>query len=184
MPASQGQVNGQEQEQEDNRSLSKPSPSGELNIAPTALLEPGEQVNLPPTKKSKKDEMPAVPLLLNTPEFLAAWKDWEQHRLEIKKKLTPMAVTKQYNEMVGWGVEKSVQLINNAIAKGWQGIFDVRENGSNGHGKPSHSIQADGTYRDPMGEQRAKLILPSMRIREDGRWDVTGRDGVTVIKDL
>ena len=65
---------------------------------------------------------------LNTDAFKKVWGEWEQHRTEIKKKLTPLAVTKQLNKFAAWGHDKAIQAIETAIENGWQGVFEPTEN--------------------------------------------------------
>ena len=67
---------------------------------------------------------------LKTPEFLKAWRDWEQHRRETKKPLTPMAIKKQSDMLATIGPVRATAAINYSIANGYQGIFEPR-NGNN-----------------------------------------------------
>lgn len=74
--------------------------------------------------KDNKDKGPTIPSELDTPLFKAAWADWNQHRKEKGKKLTPLSVKKQMNQMVKWGVDRAILAINHSITKGWLSIFE------------------------------------------------------------
>jgi len=64
-----------------------------------------------------------LPDALNAPIFLAAWADWVEHRKQIKKKLTPLAVKKQLTTLAALGPASAAHWIANSIAQGWQGIY-------------------------------------------------------------
>ncbi len=88
------------------------------------------------SKTKRKDAVPALPLVLNTPEFLNAWRDWLQHRKEKKKPVQPGSQTElqQLKTLQDWGVERSIAAIRFTIFKGWDGLREPDENGrKNGH---------------------------------------------------
>lgn len=101
----------------------------------------------------------SIPEVLDTPEFLTVWDAWCDHRVEIRKRLTPTSVRQQLAELAGWGERRAVAAIRHTIAKGWTGIREAEE----ANGKPkltdaerraaSVATQADlaGGY-DPYGE--------------------------------
>lgn len=61
------------------------------------------------------------------PDFLmAAWNEWEQHRNEKKKPITPLARKKQISALVAMGEERAIVAINHSIANGWTGIFEPK----------------------------------------------------------
>ena len=64
----------------------------------------------------------SIPPVLDAPEFRAAWADWEKHRREIKKKLTPTSVERQLKKLAAIGVERAVRCIEHTIEKGWTGL--------------------------------------------------------------
>lgn len=73
--------------------------------------------------KRKPAEMPPMPQALAvSPEFVAAWADWCEHRRESKKALTPLSVKEQYRTLAELGPERAVYEIRRAIRGGWQGI--------------------------------------------------------------
>jgi len=66
-----------------------------------------------------------IPPKLNFPEFIRSWSDWQQHRKEIKKKLTPLSVQKQFNFLIKQ--DDPVEVIDAAILSGWTGLW--KQNG-------------------------------------------------------
>ena len=77
---------------------------------------------------------------LNTPEFQGAWRDWEQHRAEIRHKLTPTSAKRQLKMLSDAGPEAAVKMIEQSIEKGWRGLFPV---GSEGGASSREKRQAD-----------------------------------------
>jgi hypothetical protein len=55
--------------------------------------------------------------------FKAAWSEWEQHRKEIRKPLTPTSSHKQLTKLAAMGETQAIEAINQSIENGWQGIF-------------------------------------------------------------
>lgn len=86
-----------------------------------------------------------IPPDLDRPEFLEIWNDWIQDRRERKKPVTAGAARRQLKKCQGWGITKSIQIINNAIEKGWLGLIEPDGRplvtGPNGKSnlKPDHS---------------------------------------------
>lgn len=86
---------------------------------------------IPP--KPKKPAAPAgvtvIPLLLSTDEFAASWRDWLQHRKEIKHPIPPGSQTEkgQLKQLEEWGVERAIAAIRFTIFKGWQGLKEPDE---------------------------------------------------------
>jgi len=91
-----------------------------------------------PKLETKQNPKPnpasAEPLVLPFgSEFLAVWQEWEQYRLESKKRLTRSTAKKQI-ALLGARPEKvAIAMINQSIQNGWQGIFEIKQD-SNGAG--------------------------------------------------
>lgn len=74
-------------------------------------------------KKSNRELFSADEILpFDSEEFREAWNEWQQHRREIKKKLTPTSIRQQLRELRDMGEAKAIDAIRFTIAKGWQGI--------------------------------------------------------------
>lgn len=82
-----------------------------------------------PTKERKKENNIEVPENLNTEEFLATWKDWLAYRKEIKKTMTERTQKMQLKKLSGYSVGIAIAMIEQSIENGWQGIFDLKDNG-------------------------------------------------------
>lgn len=83
--------------------------------------------------KSGKNKTNAVvfPSSLDTPAFKTAWSEWEAHRKEIRKKLTPRSVELQLKECERMGVDRAVAMIYHTIKNGWTGLREEKTFGRN-----------------------------------------------------
>lgn len=75
-----------------------------------------------------------LPPELDTPAFRSAWAEWEQHRREIKKKLTPLSVKLAINQLASLGEKAAIEAIRHSIANGWTGIHPPDERRGNANG--------------------------------------------------
>ena len=73
---------------------------------------------------AKKPDTIPIPPTLDTPEFREAWAAWQQHRREIRKKLTPTTVDRQLKKLAKYGPTGAVASIEASIEAGWTGLFD------------------------------------------------------------
>ena len=94
-------------------------------------------------KRCKKKARPVtIPDCLNTPAFTAAWNDFTEHRKEIKKPMTPRAAAMQLKKLEAYTPDIAAAMVEQSIAGGWQGIFELKQNGSKGNGrKPQHETK-------------------------------------------
>ena len=78
--------------------------------------------------KTIKDNIDVVlfPDSLNTPEFINQWSEWCTYRTQIKKKLSPLTQKKQLQNLEKFGSAKAIEMIDQSISKGWQGLFEVK----------------------------------------------------------
>ena len=53
----------------------------------------------------------------------SAWGDYEKHRKEKKKPITPLSKTKQQNVLRKYSHDEQRQIIDKAIANGWVGLY-------------------------------------------------------------
>jgi len=60
-------------------------------------------------------------------EFLECWNEWQTFRSEIKKPLTPTAIKKQLQMLLGKNVATAIAMIEQSIRNQWQGIFELKE---------------------------------------------------------
>jgi hypothetical protein len=82
-----------------------------------------------------------IPASLNSSSFRIAWTDFQEHRRQLHKKLTPLAAKKQLANLAGMGPDRAVAAINHSIAQGWQSIYEPpsRRTGS----QPQPTTEAD-----------------------------------------
>jgi hypothetical protein len=72
-------------------------------------------------KSTEKEE---IELPFSSPDFLMFWSNWEQHRIEIKKKLTPTTKKQQLTKLGEMGEARAIAALKHSLAGGWQGIFE------------------------------------------------------------
>jgi hypothetical protein len=73
--------------------------------------------------------VPNLPSDLNVPKLRTAWHDWQEHRAQMRKPITPKSAEKSFAQFVKWGIDRSVAAIEHSIAGGYQGIFEPSSNG-------------------------------------------------------
>lgn len=59
--------------------------------------------------------------------FGEAWQNWEKYRAERRQKLTPSSVKMQIKFLSSFSEETAIQIINQSIANGWQGLFELKQ---------------------------------------------------------
>ncbi len=79
------------------------------------------------TPKPPSVDLPDIPESLDVPVFRDAWGTWTTHRSEIKKKLTPMSVSRQFAKLARMGPARAAAAIEYSVANGWTGIFEESE---------------------------------------------------------
>lgn len=93
---------------------------------------------------------PTIPASLQSPEFETAWREWKQHRREIKHPLQTTQAQKQIDGFTRWGSTRSVIAINWTIMKGWRGIAepdDARDTAIDQKPKQSMPVDVDEMLR-------------------------------------
>jgi hypothetical protein len=82
-----------------------------------------------------------------------AWKEFVQHRVEIKKKLTAGAAKKNRLVLDGLPFGEQQEIVDQAIRSGWTGLFPLKKGGG-GNGENRRSLSAVDRVRIA-GDQRA-----------------------------
>jgi uncharacterized protein YdaU (DUF1376 family) len=77
-----------------------------------------------------------IPEKLDTPEFIESFNEFIKYRKKIKKPLSDMSAKKQIKKLSEFSVNDAIKMIDQTIANGWQGIFEVKD-GSNRQGNQS-----------------------------------------------
>lgn len=71
-----------------------------------------------------------IPASLQTARFVASWREFEQHRIEIKPRLTPTSAKRALAKLAKFTEDECVEAIDQSIASGWKGIFPRKLRGS------------------------------------------------------
>lgn len=77
------------------------------------------------TEKNKNEVK--IPDKLNTPEFLAAWEEWQLYRKQKRQTLTPVSIKRQLEFLASIGVQDAIISINESIRNGYTGLFPVKQ---------------------------------------------------------
>jgi hypothetical protein len=102
------------------------------------------------SKGNEKKEKKAPPKGYDVPFVngsLKAWQEWEQYMKERKKKLTPSTAKKQFKFLGGRPESEIIEIINRSIEKGWQGLFELNNNGNNSRSTKESLRRADATIQ-------------------------------------
>jgi hypothetical protein len=102
-----------------------------------------------------KEEPSIEPSLYSAREQVneAAWQEFVQHRVEIKRKLTPGSEKKNRLVLDGLPFDDQKQIVDQAIRSGWTGLFPLKKGGG-GNGENRRSLSAVDRVRIA-GDQRA-----------------------------
>lgn len=96
-------------------------------------------------------EPTVIPDSLDTPDFRAAWAEWERHRAEMRHKLTPTSTRQQLRRLEDMGHDNAISAIQHSIANGYRGIFPPNER--RGETRPRGGRQA---ARPPRAARRGE----------------------------
>lgn len=86
----------------------------------------------------------------NLPDWLdkEVWERWEQHRKEIRKKLTPTTIKSQLR-MLEKHKANHVEIIEKSIQNGWTGLFEITDNRK----KPANKLESKSGKYANVGEK-------------------------------
>lgn len=97
--------------------------------------------------KEKKTKYFSLPVELDKKITPEQWNEWQDYRKEIKKPLTPTAISKQVKFLTEQ--PNPAECINTAIMNSWQGLFEVRGNGQTPQPEKKYTTEE---YRNVFGE--------------------------------
>ena len=94
-----------------------------------------------PVKTEKSKNEVKIPDKLNTPEFLAAWEEWQTYRKQKRKTLTAVSIKKQLEFLASIGVQDAIISINESIKNGYTGLFKVKQAARNNNDNGFDAIE-------------------------------------------
>jgi hypothetical protein len=132
--------------EEINQPINQPSTNDQPTInQPSTNDQPHlNNVNKETRKQGKQES--SLPLPFDDPDFADAWNDWQQHRREKKKPLTPTSIKLQFKTLKEMGVDRAIKAIDFSIEKGYTGIFEPNQTPSKS--KASNFDNGQGTTCD------------------------------------
>ena len=79
----------------------------------------------------------AVLLPYNSSDFKLFWANWEQHRKETKKPITPTSRKQQFAKLAEMGERRAIEALKHSLAGGYAGIYEPSTS------KPNRSTHND-----------------------------------------
>lgn len=74
--------------------------------------------------KKREEKISVLPFFSD--EFNNAWSDWQKHRKELKKKLTPSTEKKQLDFLGGRPENEAIAILEQSMMNGWTGLFEIK----------------------------------------------------------
>lgn len=123
------------------RRFEPPGESGGIQENPDVVSASYSDNDNDPEDDTERARAPDSPPFTSG-EFLNALSDFEQHRKEIRHKLTPKARQAMYADFLKWGELRSILAMREAIRNGWRGVFEPKSNGNARHSNVESSLAA------------------------------------------
>lgn len=109
-----------------------------------------------PTRVRSKSEKPGVfdfPLPFQSDAFKAAWQEWHDFRRKTKKAYPTVESQQKALKLLGdMGESKAIASIENSIANGYQGLFEVKEKSFNKHNSDGNTQIKNGRVEPAGGD--------------------------------
>jgi hypothetical protein len=90
-----------------------------------------EEIREEKKKEEKKKAVVIDKLPFDSDSFSEAWSNWVEHRIQLKKKLTPKTKEMQLRTLGAFSEQEAIDMINQSIGNGWTGLFELK-NKANG----------------------------------------------------
>jgi hypothetical protein len=120
--------------------------------------EPAKQVK--PTKKPKEELVYTIPDNIDNDEFRVWWSKWLEHLGQKKKKPTQNAIEMQLGKLSKAGVVTAIAMLQQAIEKNWQGLYEVKT--------PPVAVQPNGEDRIAYLSNKS-LKTPHLMTKEENQ---------------
>jgi hypothetical protein len=103
----------------------------ELPIEPPTARKRAPSPSSVASESNRGSAAPTIPLLLQTPKFLEAWRKYDDYRQKgrAKKNWTRYAKEAAIEKCSKLGSDRAVEAIQHSMANGWDGIFEAKDNG-------------------------------------------------------
>jgi hypothetical protein len=88
----------------------------------------GSPIEGSPLKDLPPSDAVEMPNNLNTPQFLDAWRDWQEYRLSLGGK--NMNPARMFREQLRWlaqfPTDTATEILRQSMRNGWQGLFELK----------------------------------------------------------
>lgn len=85
-----------------------------------------------PKTNNNKERAEALVLPYNSSDFKLFWANWEQHRKETKKPITPTSRKQQFAKLAEMGERRAIEALKHSLAGGYAGIYEPSTSKPNG----------------------------------------------------
>lgn len=109
-----------------------------------------DSLNLIPESNHAPDKPAQMPQVAGLD--VEAWVRWEKYRREIRKPIKPASLLAAQRQLAGYGEFQS-QVVEQSIANGYQGLFELKGNG-NGKNGSSRADRVSATIAELTGANR------------------------------
>lgn len=75
-------------------------------------------------KTNNKERAVALVLPYDSSDFKLFWANWEQHRKETKKPITPTSRKQQFAKLAEMGERRAIEALKHSLAGGYAGIYE------------------------------------------------------------
>ena len=148
----------------DDSACSELAPPASLELAPPASpeLAPPASLELAQTTPINvpSERYKAPPELDNE-----LWVEWEKHRRAMRKPLTDFSRRLQWKRLASFGWENQRKIIETAIERGWQGLYQV-DDARFGSGKRESTVER--VARETFERRRKRMIDASAKLLPNG----------------
>ena len=137
-----------------NRKVNHKRTTNEHNDVDKPLAEKEVDLSNLPSKLdqfqliSVKGKHIEIPGNLQSDSFTKIWQEWETHRKQLGKSLTPITVTRQLKKLSKFGEAGAVRSLEASMENGWTGVFDPPPLGApSGGARPRKETNAEKAIR-------------------------------------
>lgn len=101
-----------------------------------------------------------IALPFDSPAFASAWQEFEQHRREIRHKLTPTSTRRLLAKLKAWGEAQAIVALGLSVENGWRGVFEPPP-------PKSKPMEPENQKRERIKRERAQAEADSNRCKRE-----------------
>lgn len=120
-------LNGSEQETAtpDDSQIARSGEQGTTRVVNRGSPKSSVNHQKEPSKRTVSNG-DSIPEGFDIPEFITTWEDFKEHRKQIKKKMSGVAISRMLKKLGKYPVKVAIQMLETSIENGWQGVFEPK----------------------------------------------------------